>query len=167
MLETKPGMVNIFEHIVQSHWNTSFWVSVLASKPCHVPLNYRYRIKKSDDTRSKYLNGMKLDDIPETLKTLFLNFIIFEMAQSSEYAKCPVILHHSVKRLGLCLNIRDITRGLHPLWEIKAISYQLLGCWLNWLQKLHNHQNHLCLSLLMWVGLKRTLLALHPLLLGY
>ena len=33
---------------------------------------------------------MKLNDIPETLKTLSLNFIIFKMAQPIEYAKGPV-----------------------------------------------------------------------------
>ena len=41
-----------FEHIVQSHPTTCLsGVHCLSAKPCHLPLKYRYRIKKSDHIR--------------------------------------------------------------------------------------------------------------------
>lgn len=154
MLETKPGKANIFELVVRSYRNSSpfgclFLPPNLVMHHSIIGVQFRRVTTQGPSTLMKV--------------TPIWNWMIFLKpwklySLSSSYSKwhnpvsMPKVqwdLHHSVKRLGLSLNIRDITRGLHPLWEIKAITYQLLGCWLNWLQKLHDHQNHFCLSLLM------------------
>ena len=56
MFSSELRMVSIFEHIIQSHHMCS--VSVLYT--CHIPLQYRCYVRKSDHIRPTYINNDKV-----------------------------------------------------------------------------------------------------------